>query len=207
MTINRFDNFQSLIQNANDLRGDLNKMLAHYAALAWTSVHMVNCRVQPISIESDATGRITQYLIYLQEFVNKFSVNKMYVLKNTDWAGAMYSNVCINLNNYNPDVGGKVSYRSIIVFFLSPIVMPSRNISCCPHGRNRANRLNPSRSLAAVCYEPEEWIDLQGDYQNDKNCESDCPTQPKAPVHLHLRYRGRLKPISLTPGCTGRAWA
>ena len=73
--------------------------------------------------------------------------------------------------------------------------------------QNRPESLGPSSQIAAFALSGPNVEKLKRDHKSHRNQERHYQPQNKTSSHAHLRHRESLKPISLTPGCTGRAWA
>lgn len=100
------------------------------------------------------------------------------------------------------------SYQDFIVISSSKKIVNDGEETCRHNRSDAADCLNPRSYIPAAFGNQYRQVESYEWRSNDVNCHTGRnPTQHENSAHSSLRNRGRLKPTSHTPGCTGRAWA
>lgn len=172
------------------------------------------CLIVLVNQRVNFSYRVSDVCPYLINFPSKgadfwkFVIKiEFYVVKNCVWHHLNIMDKSIALSNDTRDLKIKSNHFLLILFCFFYVVVEhwkkQRRYNC----KYCRNRLKPISKISILDSSRFDLEDLKRGRKGHRNEERYHHSQDKIPFHARLRYRESAKPISLTPGCTGRAGA
>lgn len=141
------------------------------------------------------------------DFRKIFIKIELYTIKSIPWRYLNVVHQPFKLHNNPRDLKIKSVHFLLILFCLFFAVVKHRKKQSSYNCEYCCNCLKPIGEISAFNASPIDVEELKQGRKGHRNEERYHHSQDKIPFHARLRYRESAKPISLTPGCTGRAWA